>query len=234
LKDAFRTAGAVPLELFTKIVGDEIAAYNSRGGRRTQIAAGRSFNEAFAESIRKFPVKVATVEQRRLCLLAAEQVRIDDSGVIKLFGNRYHSDITMRHRNTGVVARFDPENLHGSIAVYLNNGAYLCDAECHAKVAFNDHAKAAEFARTKNQRKKAIKSVADAERKLADMRLAAADFSPEGDTPPAPKVVKPMRVSSKATPPHPRDQQKQFLDNVARHARQQQQQENRTAPRGRR
>src|SRR3546814_6905545 len=68
---------AVPLDLFRAVFAREIARHNARQGRRTEIAAGRSLDEAFNESYARAPIGKATPEQLRMALLAGEQVRCD-------------------------------------------------------------------------------------------------------------------------------------------------------------
>ena len=75
------------------------------------------------------PIGKATEEHLRMALLAADQKRIQNDGVIHLYGNRYYSQEIGRHAGERVSVRFDPDNLHGDIHVYAQSGGYLGKAE---------------------------------------------------------------------------------------------------------
>ncbi|WP_373489983.1 transposase domain-containing protein [Parasphingorhabdus sp.] len=79
---------AVDIETFKRIAAKGIALHNARPGRRTEMARGRSFDDAFNESYAVAPIGKATPEQLRMALLAADQKKVDRrTGVIELYGN---------------------------------------------------------------------------------------------------------------------------------------------------
>ncbi|QPC44989.1 DDE-type integrase/transposase/recombinase [Kaustia mangrovi] len=86
---------AIPFESFEALVAKEIARHNTRTGRRTAIARGRSFADVFAQSMAAPDTVVtrAVPQQLRLFLMAAEGVTArKPSGEIHLGGNRYWAE----------------------------------------------------------------------------------------------------------------------------------------------
>lgn len=59
---------AIPAETFLEVLAEGIEEHNARDGRLSHTAQGRSFNETFAESYARAPIRKATEEQRRLWL----------------------------------------------------------------------------------------------------------------------------------------------------------------------
>jgi putative transposase len=176
---------AVPLAVFLEVLEQEIAAHNARTGRRAAVCAGRSFDATFAASYATSPIRKATVEQRRLWLLAAEAIsvgRVD--GAIQLLDNRYWSEFLLQHRGQKVTVRFDPQRLHGDLQVYRLDGAYLGAAKCVEKVGFADQDAAQQHARDRNSFRKATKAALAAERKLSIADVAALLPAAEAPTPP--------------------------------------------------
>ncbi|MBK2942420.1 hypothetical protein FKK50_26750, partial [Klebsiella pneumoniae] len=82
---------AVDWDRFCAVAGEEIAEHNAQPGRRTEMAQGRSFDEAFAESYATAPIKkVVDPAVLRMALLAADQRLISKAtGHLELEGNRY-------------------------------------------------------------------------------------------------------------------------------------------------
>ncbi|MBF0546196.1 MAG: Mu transposase C-terminal domain-containing protein [Candidatus Riflebacteria bacterium] len=188
---------AVSIAEFEKIVETEIAAHNARQGRRSGVCQGKSFEQVFNESYARSPIKKATTEQRRLCLLAAECVTAGKkNGEIEIFGNRYwHESLaTFRDEKIAsrkVVVRFDPEHLQRPLAVYRLDGSFMCEAECVMRAGFNDAEAAKTHAKAKKHIVKAEKAKLAAERTLKTME--AARMLPEMAKPeptPNPKIVR--------------------------------------------
>jgi hypothetical protein len=76
---------AVDLQTFEAVLADRLAVWNSQPGRRTEICQGRlSFDEAFSASYSRSTIRKASSAQRRLLLLAAESVRVDNTGAVAL------------------------------------------------------------------------------------------------------------------------------------------------------
>jgi transposase InsO family protein len=187
---------AVPFDEFDRIVGDEIAKWNCRSGRKSKTAAGRSFLETFRESYEQALIRRPSLEQQRLCLLAAESVQVRrQDGTLHLFGNRFWHEALMAHRGEKVTMRFDPQNLKQDLAIFLQDGTYLCDAKLIEAVGFNDTDAARAHAQNRGAFLKATKAALSAERKmgLAEVTaLTARAEKAEGDQMPEPKVLRPV------------------------------------------
>lgn len=186
---------AVPLDVFIATVGEGIAEHNARIGRRSQVCGGTlSFEQAFAASYAVAPIRKATAEQRRLWLMAAEQIRVDrQDGSITLEGNRFWSDFLTPFRGQRVTVRFDPQSLQDPLHVYRNDGGYLGAAECVLAAGFNDVDAAREHNRNRKAWMRASRELLSVERSLSIKQLA--DMLPEPEVPaplPETKVVRPF------------------------------------------
>ena len=137
---------AVPWETFVEVLDRVVAQHNARTGRRTEAAAGRSFDEVWAEEFAATVARRLAPSQAAILLLAAEDTRVQDNGCIRLKAgkgaklppNRYRHDDLVGRAGERVVARFDPQNLHAPVHVFDAKGRYLCAAECHAPYGFRD------------------------------------------------------------------------------------------------
>ncbi|SDH94865.1 transposase domain-containing protein, partial [Roseospirillum parvum] len=190
---------AVPLDEFLRIVGQGIALHNAKPGRRTRTAAGRSLLETFETSYAEAPIRKATAEQKRLWLLAAEEVtcRAPD-GAIHLMDNRFWDEALHRFIGQKVVVRFDPQALHDGVHVYRRDGAYVGFVECQHAVGFNDVAAAQEQARRRRRWMRATKEAAALERTLQPDELAALLPEFEKAEPPETKIARPIFDGSAA------------------------------------
>lgn len=186
---------AVDWDRFCAVVSSEIAEHNARPGRRTEVAQGRSFDEAFFESYAVAPItKVVDPVVLRMALLAAERKKINTAdGTIEIAGNRYHHPELIAHRGELVTVRFDPDNLHAPIHVYDSQGPYIVEAMLLADTGFGDIAAAQETAkRTKNMKRRA-KELAEAERLLSPEELAAIQVNSRPSSKPEATVIRPRR-----------------------------------------
>ncbi len=187
---------AVPIAEFLRVLDTEIRAHNARPGRRTKMAAGRSFDQVFQASYERVPIRRATAEQRRLWLLAAEGVsasRVD--GSVRLAGNRYWTEELSEHAGTRVVIRFDPDALHQCVHAYTLAGAYIGEAECIQAAGFNDTTAARDHARERKRWMRAQREQLAAERRMhaLDVAKLLPDTGPDDSAgpPPQPKVLRP-------------------------------------------
>lgn len=189
---------AVPIDDFKAVLNAGIAEHNARTGRRTEAAAGRSFDIAFAESVRAGVVTRATEADLRMALLAAEKVRADKvNGSVSLFGNVYRSQAMLDHAGKLLVARFDPDNLHRDIHLYdFHTGIYLASAEIWEAAGFFDQAGAKRMARLEADARRMARVAAEAQQ-LADAQAVAEAYRVDGVDPtqaPEPAAIRPMRV----------------------------------------
>lgn len=146
---------AIELEDFLRVVGEGIAEHNARLGRLSDTAQGRSFDQTFSESYERAPIRKATEEQLRLCLMAQEVRKLHSThGRMTLHKNGYWSDWMSELAGQEVVARFNPEDLHAGTHIYSLDGEFLGYAECQEKSEFFDlaSAKAAASERSRHLR----------------------------------------------------------------------------------
>ena len=166
---------AVSWEALHAVVEACIAEHNARPGRRTEIARerGESFDACWAREIRGVVVRRMSAAQASLLLLAAEDVMLDRSGCFTLKAGHVPGVADNRYGLPGnpqllhlagqrVVARFDPDNLHGEVHVHDREGRFICTARCIAARGFLEQSAARETARARNRM-----------RKLAEQGLAA-------------------------------------------------------------
>ncbi|MDX9788802.1 MAG: transposase domain-containing protein [Desulfobacterales bacterium] len=200
---------AIPLEDFLKVLDQEIIHDNARQGRRSKVCAGRSFDNVFSESYTKSVIRKGTEEQRRLWLLAAEGVMASrQDGSITFLNNRYYCDELAQYAGSKVVARFDPDNLHGSVFVETLEGLFIGKADCVQAAGFNDSQAAREHNRQRNRFKRAVKEQLKAECSMT--AIEAANLLPDVDPPEAPisTVIQPefkMAVGSDISPEQARE-----------------------------
>ncbi len=196
---------AIPIAEFIAEVERGIKFHNARQGRRTQMARGRSFDDAFAESYAVSPIGKATPEQLRMALLTGENVRVNkQTGEIGLFGNRYWSQTSGALHGQLVTVRFDPDDLSRDIHLYDLAGRYLGDAQQIADTGFADVDAAKGAAKLVADHKKATRDMLAAERRLTAAEVAEAQrvafdqLRPGGDLPPEPAVLRPVRRQGSA------------------------------------
>lgn len=186
---------AVELEDFLAVLAEGIAEHNTRTGRRSEVAMGRSFAEVFDEAYAVAPIRKATEAQRRLWLLGAEGLRADGrTGAISFQGNTYHAPWLIEIAGSRVVVRFDPADLWDGVHVYSAENEYLGHAPCQLKVGFKDSAEARQLARARRAAKAAEQKALDAQRRYSAAELgrmldAAAPEAPRSAV--EAKVVKP-------------------------------------------
>ena len=162
-------ARALEWEEFAAIVDREIHAHNARTGRRGRDYAGRSFDAVFDASYQSQPIRMATDDQRRKLLLAADQVNVSrKDNAVEMLGNRYWSPGLAAAGLGGrkVVIRFDPARLDQPVHVYSPAGEYLCAAELVTTAGFLDATAAAAHARATRQHIKARRAELAAHRRV--------------------------------------------------------------------
>lgn len=192
---------AVPLDEFVRVLNEEVAAHNARGSRRTRVAAGGSFDQAFAASYAQCTIRKASGEQLRQMLLATDVVTSDSrDGSVRLSGNRYWSEAIAPYAGQKLMLRFDPEHLHTEVQVYTLANVYLGEAECIAAVGFADTGAAREHARAKKQFRRATKQQLDAERRMDVASVAAQLPSPMPEELPPAGVIAPLFGRRKPAP----------------------------------
>lgn len=209
----------IDLDVFLAVVAKGIAAHNAKTGRRTEMAKGGSFDDAFNASYAAGSIRKASPEQLRLALLTAEQLTAHKtSGEISIYGNRYWSDALYAVAGEKVIVRFDPDNLQSEIHVYRADDSFIATAPVIAATGFLDAGAAKVRAREEADVKKKAKALDLAQDRLTAAQLA--DLIPaeiEDDTPPAPTVIRPVRTRGSAMPAPARTPSRELLiDRIAR------------------
>jgi putative transposase len=185
----------VPLATFLEVVGQGMIAHNTRPGRRGANCNGRSLLETFRESYERSVIRKATPEQLRLCLLAAEKVQCQKAnGTISLFGNLFGDNDEDRRvaafAGQRIIVRYDPQALHKGIFVYSPDDKFVGEAKCLAPTGFLDAGAAREHNRRRRQNLKHYKKIADNERTMSALELAALQPKLPDPNPPMSKVVR--------------------------------------------
>ena len=185
---------SIPFEQFKRIVDHEIMMHNARKGRKSDVCKGKlSFNEAFDESYAKSLIRKPTVDQLRLCLMAAEGVKANKrDGALNFMENRYWSPALVAERGNGLVVRFDPAKLHTDLPVYRRDGTLVCMAKLQEASGFADTEAAREHARARKDYVRGAKQKLAAERRLSarDIVTLMPDIS---EILPEPKAIPAMR-----------------------------------------
>lgn len=178
---------AIDLQDFLAVVAEGIEEHNTRQGRRSEVAWGRSFAEVFNESYASAPIRKATEAQRRLWLLGAEGIRADSTnGQIKFKENEFWEPWMTEIAGKRVIIRFDPANLWSGVHVYSADNAYLGHAECRVKAGFFDMDEARIHGRARAAWIKAERAALAAQRRMTAAEVGALldDLNPD----PAPSV----------------------------------------------
>ena len=163
---------AIDLDEFLRVLAEGIEEHNTRVGRRSEVAYGRSFAEVFDESYASAGVRKATEAQRRLWLMGAKGLRGNtQNGELSFMGNRYWADWMADIAGEPVVVRFDPADLWGGLHVYSHEGAYLGHAPVWDRAGFFDTEEAKILARTRRQWLKAEREAATAHRRYSAAQL---------------------------------------------------------------
>lgn len=187
---------AIPIAEFRAHVARRIAAHNARKGRKTEMAQGGSFDDAFAASYAVSPIGKASAEQLRRALLSAEDRRCDrENGQITLAGNVYWSPDLIELAGEMVSVRCDPDNLHSEIHVYRQgDGAFLCTVPVLAAIGFFDKSGAERRAKLEKDVRRKARAAEEAANLLSADQLAELLSGPSSPAPqPVAGVVRPVR-----------------------------------------
>lgn len=202
---------AIPLEEFLTVLADGIEEHNTRPGRWSDIAYGKSFAEVFDASYAKAPIRKATEAQRRLWLMGAEGLRgATGSGLVTFLGNEYWAPWMATIAGERVIARFDPAALWDGLHIYAADNAYLGHAPCKQKAGFFDMEEARAHSKARKTWMNAERAALEAHRKMkaADVAALLADAALAPAMPVEAKVVRPVfgkRVEAAADMPVPED-----------------------------
>ncbi len=211
-------SSAISLEQFCSILAQEIAYWNARGNRRTEMGANKySFDDVFKSSYEKAIITKPTAEQKHLLLLTAESTKVKKDGTFTLgagamvgqgnYGrNRYYTSELINWEGDKIVARFDPEQLHESVLVYTLSGKFIATAQCLEALGFGDTETSRIYLKHRRQFIKATKEAAKAEQKLSLAEYASqitqqfTTPATEDITPAIVRMAQPKQPIEKAAP----------------------------------
>lgn len=165
---------AVPLDVLQRHVASCIEEHNTRLGRKTETAKGRSFAQTFDASLAdpSTIVRYASSSQRSLWMLSAVAITArKPDGAIHMHGNRYWNGALNQWIGKKLTVRFDPADLHKPIKVYDPQGRFLCDAECLGMTGFTDTAAARTHEKARKTHQKNLAAVAKSNAALTPMQL---------------------------------------------------------------
>lgn len=192
----------VDYNTFLKAIAAGIEEYNSQTERHTEMCRGElSFNQVWERDYHPNNVRQASPEQLRLLFLQAETVSIKRNGSFtlkaagKLYGltNVYWAESLIGITDKKVVARFDPDDLHGNVYVYNLEGQFLAEAVCREAKGFGDTSASREQGRLYQKVVKSAKAQAEALELLEAHELAS--LAPQVEVPePIEKKVKEVLV----------------------------------------
>ncbi len=190
--EEFDVKNAVPLEAYVKRLEREISFYADES-HRGQGMNGCSPLQVYKDLLPHTTVRQPTKEQMRLCLLAAESVRLRQKDHrIVLLKNHYWSPKLSEIRSRGpYTARFDPEDATVPIALY-DGGRFICEAPLIDPAGFRDQQAGKDHARAQGAYKKARKLEDRARRDMAATRRWP-ECEPETPDIPPPNVAEIFR-----------------------------------------
>jgi hypothetical protein len=203
---------AIDLEQFLTVLAEGIEEHNTRQGRRSEVAWGRSFAEVFDESYATVPIRKATEEQERLWLLGAEGLRADsNTGAIWFQGNEFWAPWMGEIAGQRVIVRFDPAAFWDGLHVYSADNAYIDFAPVRQKGGFFDAAEADAHARARRTWMNAEKKALEAHRRFTTREIGEMldNAAPPAGPVPEAKVVRgtfgkgPSRAKAVAAEPVP-------------------------------
>ncbi len=184
---------AIDLEQFLAVLAEGIEEHNTRQGRRSEVAWGRSFAEVFDESYASAPVRKATEAQRRLWLLGAEGLRADSkTGAVWFQGNEFWASWMGEIAGQRVIIRFDLAAFWDGLHVYSADNAYLGHAPVRQKAGFFDAEEARAHARDRRTWMNARKKEMEAHRRFTTREIGEIldNAAPPAGPVPEAKVVR--------------------------------------------
>lgn len=200
---------AVPIERYRATINEALAIYHAQE-HRGDAMDGRAPRAIYEELLAKTPVRSPTREQLRLCMLAAEQVKLDATdGCVRLLGNRYWTEaLSSLPRNVPYTVRFNPEDAADPVSVSRGD-VFQCEAKLIERSGFRDQQAAKDHARAHRRH---LRSLKDQDQAGRDKASAAAWMTAPGEDPtedsmraaaalPTPKLIVPVRPEKDYRPP---------------------------------
>ncbi|MFC1165787.1 transposase domain-containing protein [Pasteurella multocida] len=167
--------------LFLEVLEQGVRLWNDKAGRETELGQGIfSADQLWARDYAQTRQTFATEEQLRQLMMLGESTKVDKNGrftlkagyVLNNQKNVYEAQALIGGNIGNVIVRYDPDDLHGTVHVYDQNGVYLCDGECVEKVAFNSEEGARVQKRLINEQRRITKKMVDNHEKLSEHEMA--------------------------------------------------------------
>lgn len=186
--EEFDPKAIVPIETYLQVVQELINDYHFRPHDGDSMN-GRSPREVYEALLPNTVVRQPTPEQLRLCMLAAESIRLTKEHCIMLLGNRYWTErLADLPLDRDYVVRYNPENTSEPVALYRAD-RFICDAPIIERTGFRDQTAAKEHKRAKRSFVRARKEQDQAKRAMHQAQeWIPASTSPEPELP-TPKVA---------------------------------------------
>lgn len=190
--EEFDPRTVVPIETYLRLLKDEINEYHQRPHRGHSMD-GKSPSQAYDALLTNTVIRQPTVEQLRLCLLAAEAVRLTPEHQIVVLGNRYWTErLAELRRDRDYVVRFNPEDAREPVSLYEGD-RFICDVPIIERTGFRDQQAAKDQNRARNKFVRAKKEQDQAKREMHQAREWHPVSHPTEPTLPAPKVASLVR-----------------------------------------
>lgn len=162
---------AIDFHAFMNFFEDQLGIHNDRVGRRTEVANGGSFSQAFWRSYNeREDIRRLEGCQIAMAYLASKAKSVRKAGIIEVEQNRYWCEELVGLQGKTVVVRFDPDNLSGSVWVYHPDGTYIAEAPLFGDAKFNSRDDAREYQRNKNRKIKSDRKSLKASKRMDELK----------------------------------------------------------------
>lgn len=189
----------IPIETYLRLLQDEINDYHYRAHRGDSMD-GKTPSQVYDALLPNTVVRQPTAEQLRLCLLAAESIRLTPEHQIVLLNNRYWTEhLADLQRDRDYVVRFNPEDASEPVALYEGD-RFICDVPIIERTGFRDQQAAKDQNRARNKFKRAKKEQDQAEREMhqaQEWHPATKPTEPALPTPKVASIVRPKMSNGK-------------------------------------
>lgn len=190
--DEFDPKTAVPIETYLRLLQEEIREYHQRSHRGHSMD-GKSPRDAYDELLPNSVIRQPTAEQLRLCLLAAEAIRLTPEHQIVVLGNRYWTEkLADLRRDRDYVVRFNPENASDPVSLYEAD-RFICDVPIIERTGFRDQQAAKDKTRAVKKFVRAKKEQDQAKREIHQAQEWFPSTSPQVPELSAPKLASLVR-----------------------------------------
>lgn len=194
----FDPAKAIPIKDYRALLNETLSIYHATPHRGDSMH-NKSPREVYEVLLPDCRPRRPTKEQLRLCLMAAERIKLDrESGAFWLGKNRYWSErLAELPRDREYLVRSDPGDFTQPVSIF-DRETFICEVPIVERTGFRDQAAAKTHQRARRQHLKALKLQAAARVDMNRARTWVApppqdDAATAAEAMPAHKVVELMR-----------------------------------------